>query len=675
MPTSLRACFGLILLLIVIEPADAGHPEETYGKELPITGQLGCGPAMDVALQGDRLYVIGQGRLYVADATDPAAPKLLGKLEGLGGVRQIVVRDNVAYITAREDGLFLVDVRRPEKPVLLCHYDTIELATGVAVSGNVAFVACRQCGVELIDVSDPRRPAHLSTIRTGEAQSVTARNGILYAGVWATREVLICDVRDPRHPRVLSRAPMDGYGDGLDVRGPYCFAATGHHSKAVPNQNPGDPGYGHGHGLEIFNVADPARPQFIARVKLPPWYRIGMDMWDAIVTGDHVFVADTYNGLFVVDISKLSQPRLVAHCQLPVDPKRNDPVPIAGIAVGKGYVYAAGAWSDLHVIRAAGLAQPVVPEPDRGPVIPPPAAPPPDPRYALYQAGGQVYSVAPAGDTALVAAGAAGLQVVAIRPEPRKLARYPTEGFAMDVKTLGDRVYAAEGLGGLSIWKRDAAGSLASLGRYRVPGQSIKQVVVPPPGKYALLHVGAARLQIVDVSDPAAAKCALEDTHLGLFYSAPLVDGLLDGRYAGCLWHVTGLYWYDLYGGDRPRYTGDNFGSRLGSNNGAALLGDKALMTFRAKYLLLERQEKRPADSIPRYGVPGHDLSGKPTIDGRTLYVSDRYSGKVSAVDITNPENPRLLRYLDLPEHPGVVAVHHGVPLIPAGYQGLLIWR
>lgn len=678
MRTGLDLCAALFLILVAITPARGGHPVEKYGKELPIVGQLGCGPVMDVALDGDLLCVIGRGSLFLADATDPVAPKLRGKLSGLGNTRQIAVRDGIAYITSREDGLFLVDIHDPQHPVLLCHYDTIELATGIAVSGHVAFVACRQCGVELIDVTDPRKPVHLSTVRTGEAQSVTARNGILYAGVWGTREVVICDVRDPWHPQIISRAPLDGYGDGVDVRGKYCFAATGHHSRTLSHKKggapgPDTPGFGQGHGMEVLDIADPAEPRTVSRVKLPPLYRLGMDMWDVIVVGDYAFVADTYNGVFVVHIADPSQLRLVAHCQLPFVPAHKDPSPAAGMAIGKGVIYVAGAWTDLHVIRATGLAQPVMAEADQPPAIAPPPVVSPDPRYTVYQAGGQVYAAASAGDTTLVAAGMAGLQVVALGPEPHKLAQYPTEGFAMNVKVFGEKVYVAEGLGGLSIWKQDASGKLAPAGRYRVPGQSIKQVVVPPPGKYALVHVGPNCLQIIDVSQPTAPKCVLEDSRLGLFYSNPIAEGLLEGRYACCQWHVTGLYWYDLAG--RPRYAGDNFCHRVGSEDGPAFLGGKTLMPHRGKYLLLDRQEKRPPNELPQYGAAGHSLKGKSTIDGQTLYLSDRYTGKVSAVDLTNAKEPRWLGSLELPEHPGLVVVHQGMPLVPAGYQGLLIWH
>jgi hypothetical protein len=291
--------------------------DRDFGPELPILRNLGLGGSMDATVEGDTLYVIGRGNLHVADISQPTQPKNIGQLTDLGNTRQIEIHRGVAYVTAREDGLFVIDITHREAPTLMYHYDSIELATGIALSGDVAFIACRTAGVELVDISNPRRPVHLSTVRTGEAQSVVARNGVLYAGVWGSRELVICDVSDPYRPTVISKTPVDGYGDGVAVRGNYCFVATGHHARGWRrDEGKTSPQHGAGHGLEIFDVSDPAKPQFVSRIKTRRFYRIGMDMWDVIPVGDYVFLGDTYNGVFVVDISDIKKPRFVGHRQL-----------------------------------------------------------------------------------------------------------------------------------------------------------------------------------------------------------------------------------------------------------------------------------------------------------------------------------------------------------------------
>jgi len=680
-----RAALTVVLFLGIGAGAVFGkHSEDQFGPELPVVRSLGLGGSMDAAVDGDTLYVIGRGKLHVAHISDPTSPKIVGRLDGLGNTRQIEVHRGVAYVTAREDGLFIIDVKEPDTPVLLCHYDTIELATGIALSGDVAFVACRTAGVELVDVSQPRRPVHLSTVRTGEAQSVVARNGILYAGVWGSRELVVCDVTNPYQPEVISKTPLDGYGDGVALRGDHCFVATGHHARGWRRQDgEASPQYGRGHGLEIFDVSNPAGPVFVSRVKMPKFYRIGMDMWDVMIAGDNAFVGDTYNGVFVVDISDLKNPRLVGHRQLAPMPRTIDgldtgerlPTPVGGIALAKDTLYVAGAWTDLHVMAAVGMAETPEREPDQGSVNPGSRRAQSDPRFRVYRPEGQVWSVAFFGDTALVAAGAAGLHAVELWPEVKRLRVFPTEGFARDVAVYDDYAYVAEATGGLSIWKRDDDALLKPVGRYRPKRGGVAQVVVPPPGRYALLHVGQNELQIVDVSNPQKPVLMLTDRYLGLFYTFPLVRGLLDDRYACCLWHATGYRWYDLYGGPKPVYSGDHYAMRANFADGMASLGTKALLVSRGRYAIIGRDENRPPEALPAHGVKGHYLSGKPTVDGATMYLTNRVRGTFQVVDISQIESPRLLAKIQLDEHPSPVVVHNGTPLIPAGYQGLLVWE
>jgi hypothetical protein len=686
MSHSLRVAGAILALLLIIGRNDAAEPspEQDFGAELPITCSLGLGGAMDATVAGNMLYVIGRGHLHVADISEPEAPTVVGRLTDLGNARQIEIHHGVAYITAREDGLFVVDVTKPDVPVLLCHYDTIELATGIALSGNVAYVACRTAGVELVDVTNPRRLRHLSTVRTGEAQSVVARNGILYVGVWGSRELVVCDVTDPYRPAVISRTPLDGNGDGVAVRGRYCFVATGHHTRGwTRNEGEASPLFGAGHGLEVFDMRDPAQPVFVSRVKTRRFYRIGMDMWDVMIAGNYAFLGDTYNGVFVLDISDIQRPRFVGHRQLAPVPRMLDgldtgeclPAPVGGIALARDSLYVASPRTGLHVMGATGLAQAPDVEPDKGTVIPEKRCASDDANFRVYQPGGQVHGVAFSGDMALVAAGEAGLHAVRLWPDVQRRHVVPTNGFARDVAVHKELVYVAEAAGGLSIWKRDDLTFLKPVSQYHPENGGVAQVVVPPPGCYALLHVGRNELQILDVTEPRNPRAVLTDRHLGLFYTFGLSRELLDNRYATALWHVSGYRWYDLYGGAKPTFSGDHFKMQSNFADGMTPFEGQALLVSGGKIALVPREEKHPLENAVFHGVNGTYLSGKPTVDGSTLYLSNRVRGTVTVVDITRIESPRLLAELQLDEHPGPVVVHNGIPVIPAGYQGLLVWK
>ena len=132
---------------------------------------------MATCLEGNRLYAGGGPDFYVFDVAEPLKPKRLGHVDGLAGVRQIAVRNGMAYVSAREAGLWIIDATDPARPRVRSRFDCCELATGVDVAGDVVFLGQRQNGVEFIDVSDPDNPAHIAMRKTDESQSVKYRDG------------------------------------------------------------------------------------------------------------------------------------------------------------------------------------------------------------------------------------------------------------------------------------------------------------------------------------------------------------------------------------------------------------------------------------------------------------------------------------------------------------------
>ena len=656
---------------------EVGHPEKVYGKRLPIVRDVGVGPTMAARVVGKTLYSIGRGKLHVFDITDPADPQQQGMLDGLGNTRQIEVERQIAYITSREDGVFIVDVHDPAQPRLLCHYDPIEVATGMDVSGKVMFVACRSHGVELVDISDPAQPRHLSTARTGEAQSVEVRNGYAYVGVWGSSELVVVDVRDARRPTITAKLRLDGYGDGVAVRGDYVYVATGHHSRDRKVSYPpkDDPGYGHGHGLEIYRITDPAQPVFVSRIKMPPFYRIGNDMWGVKIAGDYAFVHDTHNGIFVVDVSKPEKPAFVAHCQLGYTEVRmpkymgTEPIPayVGGLALTDGYVYVAGGWTDLHVVAAAGLARPCPREPDQPPAISP-LQPEPNPRFDIWRTDGQLRAAAILDDLAVVAAGSAGICVVRLSPRLDELQRYATEGFAMEVKVSGDLAYVAEERGGLSIWRHAGNGHLSRVGRYKPRGKIVKDLVVPAPGRYAVLQLEMSTLDIVDVSDPSAPKSVFRDKGHGFVYH--LGEDLSDQQRLCVLFQLGGLRWYDLYGIAQPGFSKMEYAHRLGGN-GSVAWGNQRLVVYRGGLLLVAPNERRPPGKLTIRRAGRNRLSGKPVLSGNRLYLSNSRTGDINIVDVTNIDKPLLVEHLNVPGNPGRIIFRDGMMVIPNGYEGL----
>lgn len=668
--------FRTVLLLaatsVFLRPntGQSAHSTNAFGPELTFEKVAGIGPCQATAVQGNRLYATGRGIFHVLDVSQPAKPALLGKLAGLGNTRQIFVRGNTAFVTARQDGLWLIDLSDPKDPHLISHYDTVEMATGIWVSGSVAFVATRQYGVELIDVSDPRQPRHLSMLKTGEAQSCWGRDGYLYIGDWAPKKMVVADVRNPREPKIIGEALLDGYGDGGFLRGNICFAATGHHSRTKNREA----GHGKGHGLEIYDVSVPDKPAFISRVKFPPSYQISNDMWMSRVAGDHCVVADTWNGLFVVNIGDLKDPRIVAHAVLPKRPQGDVPDPIGGIALGDDVIYAAGIYSGLYVVAAPGMAKPVVREPDTGSTIPAATdSASTDPDFISYRPAGQVRSTTVVGDVAWTACGVAGIQAIRLGDNPTPITVTLGKGEVFHLTVSGDRLYAAENDAGLAIYQIEPSLKLTEIGRLRLRGRNVKQVTCPPPGRFALYHCGGSYVEIADVRDPANPKVVLRDSQVGLFYGDQLVPEMMGERYLVAHWHRSGPGWYDV-SGNQPVLFGNSPDERLYSfTDGACALGEKLLITKRGKLQILDSGDMREVSQLPAIDIPRRYLRGRPSTDGKRLALSRRPDRHVTLLDISDLNEPRLLQEHQLKGHPGACRFWNGRLVIPAAYEGLLI--
>ena len=110
------------------------------------------------------------------------------------------------------------------------------------------------------------------------------------------------------------------------------------------------------------------------------------------VTNDHAFVADNYNGLFVLKISDPARPEFVGQHQLPYHEKRKGPYVVSGLTVTKDYVLITSPYIDARVIGAPGIAATITDHSGRQPVVGPRTTNLKTDDYRAYYLGGQVYS-------------------------------------------------------------------------------------------------------------------------------------------------------------------------------------------------------------------------------------------------------------------------------------------
>lgn len=368
---------------------------------------------------------------------------------------------------------------------------------------------------------------------------------------------MIFDISDPTNPKKCGICLLDGYGDGIFVHKDICFAATGHHSGKLHNRRKYQnydfvvpdmfkDGYGCGHGIELFDVSDPSQPQFLSRLKAPPQFFSGNDFWDVSVNDGYAYWADSYSGLFIVNIKNPHTPAYEGYYRFPAIPNdlyRTQPSiqqpcgPLSGLAVGCGYLYLASVNFGIHVVefkpaKSISLGKQhtniSVNERKHKQLLSVTANQPQNATVVL-KTNSQIHGVDFCDNNFFIAAGSESLFVLDSENfEVRN--RAVAGGFCMDVKCYQNRIIVAEGSAGLSVWKLNPAG-LECTARVETP-QAARQVVVYDELAIAVVLLGVNKVQFWDLTEidmPQPLACFQEKGNL---YYKNIMDGLFHHQYA-----------------------------------------------------------------------------------------------------------------------------------------------
>ena len=645
---------------------------KSFSKDFP-TRQ-----ATALYIDGDILYGGANRFLFAADVSDPMNPKILSQVEIYGLVRQITYENGYLYAACRESGAWVIDAHDPGNMKLVTRFDTVELATGIDVAGDVLFLGTRQNGVEFVDVSDPANPVHIRMEKTHESQSVSYRDGILYSGEWGAHCVTVMDARDMSKLKTLRTINLQGHGDGVWTHGNYLYAATGHHlsGKGLTKEQ----SEGNGHGVEILDISDPENPKPLSRVGFDNCYVRANDCWTPrpCSDGDYVAVADTYNGLYVVDCKDKMNPQKIT--RLSFKDWRGNNAAVTSLAIGNGVIY-------ISVSNNCGFYALRCPDAypcDKGKGTPPVNA---SFRYPYPTSGGHFKawkpkSQAPVRDVAayedlvfaacshgglaiLKKGGKAGLEQIASGPMT----------YAGGVKVSGDILWVAEGFAGLGGYRIKKGGELEPVARYtdfykHGPKAACLWVSVPNE-KWVAASTREGGYYYLDVTDLNNIKCK---AHLG---SGPGWDKYLSNKADSRGWfpatrHRIGIVWIDLNAEKMAETIDKTLNVSLA--DGVCLFRNDTFLTCTNRRLYTYSSSDMHSGYVA--AEEGKVFKGMPTWDGgRNVALTDRLNREISLVDFPEGYPPMLLWTEKTTGYPETPIFWKKKLLVPCGYQGLLIQK
>lgn len=298
---------------------EAANPAASGGAPLVALEEVSLTALPDIPQQlavNDGLVSIadGDGGLQIVDASDPAAPAIVGSYVPTGFVASdIALAGPYAYLAGSSDslrwvGVDVLDISIPATPMLTGRY-TLTNASGsvnaIFASGSRLYLAGQDntaawVGMQVLDMSTPTTPTHTGSYTLATSglareiagdSSVAYLRGADYETGW--RGVTLLDVSTPSRPTVTSRYTMSATAD-MDVVGTTLYLVEQ------------DEGW---YGLVILDAITPHYPTVTGR------YTMATSVLDILpgevsVAGPSAYLTGNMHGspLHVVDVSDPANP-------------------------------------------------------------------------------------------------------------------------------------------------------------------------------------------------------------------------------------------------------------------------------------------------------------------------------------------------------------------------------
>ncbi len=197
----------------------------------------------------------------------------------------ISVLDNVAMISCGYDGYYSIDVSDLENPQIADHEDTVEFVYEIAINGSYAFVANGNDGLRILNITDIHNITFVNSISGFFVYSVSVNSNLVYLG--CSDGFRVVNATDLSNLQVIYYSSSVGNTRDVFIEGAYAYLAS------TTN------------GVFIFDISISSNIQQIGSIA-----SIGNCQYIYVVNSTAYVAADAVELLFI-NVSNKSEPTLI----------------------------------------------------------------------------------------------------------------------------------------------------------------------------------------------------------------------------------------------------------------------------------------------------------------------------------------------------------------------------
>ena len=527
----------------------------TEAQELEYVNSLYWTAAYDVAVEGDYAYYCFDPGLVICDISNIENPTFVSRLYIPGDNYGIKVADNYAVIFGDHDSLRIIDINDPGNPQVLGKIAIDAEVGNIWIDGNYIYVAAGYMGMLIIDISDP------------------------------------CS------PEIITQFETDGDTEGVVVVDTLAFISE----RFI---------YPISKSFQVVNISDRINPFLVGYLT----DNIGWNR-DLIVEGDYAYLANTFEGFIIIDISNPAQPSILSQMEDITYPRY--------ISKMGNYVFMDSCYRVLHVVD---VTDPELPE-----------------IAVNYEIDGGAFEFELSSDYLFTAGSYGGMSILNVSNIENifQVAAYDAPGAASSVFKVGDYLYTAESGLGLHIHDLTNPEYPNRISQYELPTYYYSYYL-----KENLLYaLSGSELKIIDVSDPSSPDELLTHT----FYN-DFNDVCVNGSYIYFTSFSTGVSIYELILPDSLEFVRDficyeySFDGEIEDNIGY----------FSLCFVLQIYDLTNPEDSVLLGSIMPSSGAGNLYLHNGFIYTQLEDGSldlSVSIIDVTDPTNPSQIGLISFPNH------------------------